>query len=103
MIRIELDDFTIDVPIERRMTVAQFLAVADDPIAEWSHEPTYGAPIGDGATTPVATHPDEFQFEHEQAGRTEHILERVSRKLEGLDSMLARLERLEQRLEPRRY
>jgi hypothetical protein len=29
MIRVAIDDFTVDVPIERRMTVDEFLAVAD--------------------------------------------------------------------------
>ncbi len=47
MIRIEYEEFTIDVPIERRMTVDQFLSVADrlERIAGRVHAPVYTQPV----------------------------------------------------------
>ena len=108
MIRIELDEFSIDIPIEKRMTVQQFLAIADrleriskrqKPSADaWGftyNEPTFNTheTIGHGG---VAQH-DDFRFEHERAG-SDPSLDRVNRQLEGITEMLVRLEKLEQRL-----
>jgi len=116
MIRIELDEFSIDVPIEKRMTVQQFLAIADrleriskrqkEQSGQWG-EPVYNTHETMGHSGFQATqhdaHPHDFSFEHESAARrTEILLERVNRRLDGLSEMQSRLERLEHRFDERR-
>lgn len=123
MIRIELDEFSIDVPIEKRMTVQQFLAVADRleriskrPRQHSEYEPEQAYESHDtiqhaGFSTSAHEAPHyetthnahDFAFEHESAARrTELLLERVNRRLDGLSDMQSRLERLEHRLDERR-
>jgi hypothetical protein len=115
MIRIELDEFSIDVPIEKRMTVQQFLAIADrleriskrqKPAADAWGFSNESAPIYDmrdtmhqssGASSHDVAH-DDFRFEHETQG-SNGALERVSRQLDGISEMLMRLEKLERRLD----
>lgn len=116
MIRIELDEFSIDVPIEKRMTIQQFLAIAErlERISKrtrsntdaWgftsNSEPVYNThetiDRGGFSAAPHETpHDNAFRFEHEAAPG--FSMERVTRQLDGLSEMLARLERLERRLE----
>ena len=116
MIRIELDEFSIDVPIEKRMTVQQFLAIADrleriskrqKPAADawgFTHntEQVYDTHDSmDRSFNAPAHAPDDFRFDHETAS-SGSALERVSHQLDGISEMLMRLEKLESRLNEQR-
>ena len=109
MIRIEIEDFTVDVPIERRMSVAQFLAVADRlerlfgqqlemrPLS--AHEEAL--PSGFSSTQHEHYRPralDEFRFEREEEARVEYLMNKLLHKLEAIEVTQSRLEQLETHL-----
>jgi hypothetical protein len=125
MIRIDYEEFTIDVPIERRMTVEKFLAIADrlERIAgrahletrEPVHETHWHAPAHASTHVSAPTHrvdhhdreaqhvfgggheheANDFRFEHEDAERLEYFMDKLARQLEKLEETHSRLERIE--------
>lgn len=125
MIRIDYEEFTIDVPIERRMTVEKFLAIADrleriagrahlevkEPVHEmhWQPQPTHTHARPAAPTHHVDHHDreaqhvfgshaqatDDFRFEHEDAERLEYFMDKLARQLEKLEETHSRLERIE--------